>query len=42
MPAVSKKQMRFMRMCKHSPKHAKGKCPSPAVASEFTHMKKGK
>jgi len=35
MPSVSKKQHNFMAMCKHNPKHAKGKCPSKDVAAEF-------
>ncbi len=42
MPAKTKKQARFMRMCAHQPKHAKGKCPSKSVAREFMHTKKGK
>ena len=36
MPAVSKAQRRFMGMCEHDPKHAQGKCPSRAVAAEFS------
>jgi len=42
MPAKSKKQARFMRMCAHQPKHAKGKCPSKSLPREFMHTKKGK
>jgi hypothetical protein len=41
-PAKTKKQAKFMRMCAHSPKHSYKKCPSPAVAREFMHTKKGK
>jgi hypothetical protein len=37
MPAVSKAQRRFMGMCEHNPQHAKGQCPSKAVAAEFSH-----
>lgn len=28
MPAKSQAQQRFMAMCEHTPKHAKGKCPN--------------
>lgn len=35
MPYASKKQARFMRMCAHNPKHAKGKCPPKKVTGEF-------
>jgi hypothetical protein len=27
MPAVSQRQQRYMAMCMHDPKHARGKCP---------------
>lgn len=40
MPAKTRKQQRFMAMCAHSPKHAKGKCPSKKVAKEFSHLAK--
>jgi hypothetical protein len=40
MPAVSRKQQRFMAMCAHNPKHAKGKCPAKKVAKEFSHLAK--
>jgi hypothetical protein len=36
MPAVSKAQQKFMAICEHDPQHAKGKCPSADVASEFS------
>lgn len=39
MPAVSRKQQRYMAMCAHNPTHAKGKCPSMKVAKEFSHGK---
>ena len=39
MPAKSKAQQRFMGMCAHNPKHARGKCPSPKVAREFASGK---
>jgi len=39
MPAKTKKQMRFMQLCAHNPKHANGKCPSIKVAREFSRMK---
>lgn len=39
MPAVSRKQQRFMAMCRHNPENAKGKCPSKEVAKEFSHIK---
>ena len=35
MPAVSKKQQRFMAVCSHDRVHAYGKCPSEKVAKEF-------
>lgn len=35
MPAVSKAQQRFMAMCKHDPKHARGECPDEKTAGEF-------
>jgi hypothetical protein len=41
MPAVSKKQQRFMAMCAHSKGSAKGKCPPKKVAEEFSHKPKG-
>ena len=31
-----------MAMCLHSPKHAKGKCPSASVAQEFISADKAK
>ena len=37
MPAVSKKQQRFMGMCLSDPSKARGKCPSKKVAREFAH-----
>jgi hypothetical protein len=37
MPAVSKAQQKFMAMCAHSPKHAKGECPDKETAREFSH-----
>lgn len=36
MPAVSKKQQRFMAMCTHDRVHAYGKCPSEKVSREFS------
>jgi hypothetical protein len=39
MPAKTKKQQQFMAICAHSPKKAKGKCPSMKVAKEFSHGK---
>lgn len=36
MPAKSKAQFRFMQMCEHSPRHAKGECPDEETAREFT------
>lgn len=42
MPAVSRKQQRFMAICAHSPSKAKGKCPSKKVAREFSHGPKKK
>lgn len=36
MPTVSRRQFAFMQMCRHSPQHARGKCPSAEVAKEFT------
>ena len=41
MPAKSRKQQQFMAICAHNPKHAKGKCPSPKVAREFSFKPKG-
>ncbi len=35
MPAVSKKQQRFMQMCLHNPGKARGQCPPKKVAKEF-------
>ena len=35
MPAVSKSQQRFMAMCEHDPKHARGECPDKETAREF-------
>lgn len=35
MPSVSKRQQRFMAMCEHSPKHARGECPDQETAREF-------
>jgi hypothetical protein len=36
MPKVkSKVQHRFLQMCAHSPQHAQGKCPAPAIAKEI-------
>lgn len=37
MPAVSKKQQKFMAICAHNPSKAKGKCPPKKVAREFSH-----
>jgi len=37
--AVSKAQQRFMAICLHDPKHARGSCPSPSVAREFAETK---
>ena len=37
MPAVSKKQQKFMGICAHQPGKARGKCPSHKVAEEFSH-----
>lgn len=41
MPAVSKKQQKFMAMCAHNPSKAYGKCPSKKVAREFSHKPEG-
>jgi hypothetical protein len=41
MPAVSSKQQQFMAICAHSPGAARGKCPSHAVAEEFSHKPAG-
>ena len=41
MPAVSKKQQKFMALCSHSPGKARGKCPSKKVAREFAHKPSG-
>lgn len=41
MPAESPKQQKFMAMCAHNPKHAKGKCPSHKVSEEFSHKPAG-
>jgi len=35
MPAKSQAQQRFMAMCEHDPKHARGRCPSRSVAREY-------
>jgi hypothetical protein len=40
MPATSKKQQQFMAICAHSKGKAQGKCPSRAVAEEFSHKPK--
>ena len=40
MPAKTRKQQQFMAICAHEPGKAKGKCPSPKVAKEFSHGKK--
>ncbi len=40
MPAVSKKQQKFMGMCAHHPSHAQGKCPDKKTAREFSHKPK--
>lgn len=40
MPAVSKAQQKFMAICKHSPKHAKGECPDEETAGEFARTKR--
>jgi hypothetical protein len=40
MPAVSKKQQRFMALCSHHPEKAKGKCPPKKVAKEFPRAPK--
>jgi hypothetical protein len=40
MPAVSKKQQRFMGFCAHT-KNAPKKCPSKAVSEEFSHKPAG-
>lgn len=40
MPAVSKRQQRFMAMCAHTPGKAHGKCPPKKVAKEFSHKPK--
>ena len=43
MPAVSKKQQRYMAMCAHNPTHAKGKCPDMPKKKmrEFARKPKG-
>jgi hypothetical protein len=40
MPAVSRKQQKFMAMCKHNPGKVRGKCPPAKVAEEFSHRPK--
>lgn len=40
MPALSRKQQRFMAMCYTNPGRAHGKCPPKKVAKEFMHLKK--
>jgi hypothetical protein len=40
MPAVSKKQQKFMAICSHDPKHAKGECPDKETAHEFSFGKR--
>lgn len=40
MPAVSKKQQRYMGMCAHA-KHPPKSCPSRSVTREFSHKPKG-
>ena len=35
-PAKSNAQQQFMAICEHNQKHARGKCPSKAVAKEFS------
>jgi hypothetical protein len=32
MPATSQAQQRFMAICLHDPKHAKGKCPDMSAS----------
>lgn len=39
MPAVSKKQQRFMASCLHNPKH-EGECPDDRTAREFARTKR--
>jgi hypothetical protein len=39
MPAKTAKQQKYMAICAHSPGKAKGKCPSRAVAEEFSHKR---
>lgn len=41
MPAVSKKQQKFMGICAHNPSAARGSCPSKKVAREFSFKPKG-
>ena len=41
MPAVSKKQQKFMALCAHNPGAAQGKCPSHKVSEEFSHKPAG-
>ncbi len=41
MPAKSKRQQEFMAICEHTPGKARGKCPSHAVAAEFSHKPAG-
>lgn len=35
MPYASDRQKRFMRGCKHNPKHMKGKCPPEKTLNDF-------
>jgi len=42
MPSVSGKQHRFMALCKHNKKHARGKCPPEKVSQEFLAADRGK
>ncbi len=41
MPAKSRKMQQFMGICAHHPSAARGKCPSHAVAEEFSHKPAG-
>ncbi len=41
MPARSRAQQRFMALCAHSPAHARGQCPTKAVAREFAQAPGG-
>lgn len=42
MPYESEAQRRFFRMCKHNPRHARGKCPGDNTIRKYEHDEKAK